>query len=117
MRSSAANALQDITGYLSYRDGRFTQYLEGEESAVLGLLDRIEHDFRHEFLTIAHLGETKRNFPDWSLKILNPLWYLTGGPVDAIDELLTLTAGSTDSDAITRETLTGLVAQISSGAQ
>lgn len=112
VHSSAANALLGLTGYLSYRDGRFTQYLEGERSAVRSVFGRIEADDRHQLMTVAELGGTDRVFPGWSMQVLDPLWYPTGGPVDAIDELLLLTAGSLDSDEITKNTLGGLVAKL-----
>ena len=113
VQSSAANALQGITGYLSYRQGRFTQYLEGERSAVLALVQKIEADERHSILARTELGKGDRVFPGWSMQVLDPLWYAIGGPVDAIDELLALAAGSADSDEITKQTLSVLVAQIS----
>lgn len=116
VQSSAANALHGITGYLSYRQGRFTQFLEGERSLVLALIKRIEFDERHSFLALTELGNNPRVFPGWSMQILDPLWYPSGGPVDAIDELMALSTGSTGSDEITKQTLNVLVSQISTSA-
>ncbi|PQO41762.1 hypothetical protein C5Y97_03315 [Blastopirellula marina] len=70
--ASAKNASLGITGYLCYDHGVFFQYLEGEQKAVLGLMDVIEKDTRHDVINKVMLGEhEQRIFPDWSMRHLN----------------------------------------------
>ncbi len=70
--ASAKNASLGITGYLCYDHGVFFQYLEGEEHVVLGLMDVIENDKRHDVINKVMLGEyEQRIFPDWSMRHLN----------------------------------------------
>lgn len=112
VQSAASNVLLNVSGYLLYRNSRFTQYLEGPEEDVSGLMDRIQRDDRHRVMTVAKLGRDERRFPGWSMRRLDPLWHPITGPLDAVDELLTLTAGSDDGDGTARDSLVGLVAQI-----
>ena len=64
----ANNSQLDITGMLLYKDGDFMQVLEGEETAVRALFEKIERDPRHRG-TIVLLEENipKRVFEDWSM--------------------------------------------------
>ena len=112
VQSAATNVLLGVTGYLLYRNTRFTQYIEGPEHEVLGLLGRIRDDKRHRLLTVARLGMDERRFPGWSMRRLDPLWHPIGGPLDTVDELLTLSAETNDDGDIARDSLVGLVAQI-----
>ena len=69
LRKSRANNERDgITGLLLYSGGNFMQAIEGEETPIRALLDRIEADKRH--LRITRLLEEKtesRRFPEWSM--------------------------------------------------
>ena len=67
-RSRAANAAAGITGMLLYKDGNFMQVLEGEESAVLALQERIAADPRHRGMVTIDSGPlAARQFADWSM--------------------------------------------------
>ncbi|MEO8257029.1 MAG: BLUF domain-containing protein [Acidobacteriota bacterium] len=62
------NAPLGITGMLLYKDGNVMQVLEGEESAVRTLYNRIGRDSRHRGLQTLWQGTVpERQFPDWSM--------------------------------------------------
>jgi hypothetical protein len=62
------NVLDDITGMLLYKDGRFMQLLEGPETAVCATYARIARDLRHRDPTILLESDTEeRDFIDWSM--------------------------------------------------
>jgi hypothetical protein len=66
------NARLDITGMLLYKDGNFMQALEGEESAVKALYEKISRDPRHKGVLSFIQGRTaERQFPDWSMAYRN----------------------------------------------
>ncbi|MEY4685754.1 MAG: hypothetical protein RLZ25_2213 [Pseudomonadota bacterium] len=66
--SRTSNSRKGITGILLYRNGTFTQVLEGEESAIRALLEKIQRDPRHQNLSVR-LEQTivSRSFPNWSM--------------------------------------------------
>jgi hypothetical protein len=62
------NQALEITGMLLYRDGYFLQALEGEESTVMPLYERIRADDRHRRVLLIHKTTVQqRSFPDWSM--------------------------------------------------
>jgi hypothetical protein len=62
------NTRLDVTGMLLYKDGNFMQLLEGEESAVQGLYDKIVRDPRHKgALTLLKGNVEERSFGQWSM--------------------------------------------------
>lgn len=66
--SQANNAREGVTGMLLYNDGNFIQVIEGPDTAVLDLYDKISRDGRHQ--NIVLLGKdpiTERQFPKWSM--------------------------------------------------
>ena len=66
--SRTSNTRKGITGILLYRNGTFTQVLEGEESAVRALLEKIQRDPRHQNLSIRlEQFIENRSFPNWSM--------------------------------------------------
>ena len=63
-----ANRLNGITGMLIYAEGHFVQYIEGPESAVTTLIQRIERDHRHHGLIRLLEGPLQsRAFTDWTM--------------------------------------------------
>jgi hypothetical protein len=69
--AARANTRLDITGYLYYARGRFTQYIEGGDDAVNGLMGRIALDPRHGILrTLATDDFAARRFPEWRMHVL-----------------------------------------------
>ena len=68
VRSRARNAERGVTGLLLYRSGRVLQMLEGEESVVRALYDRIRMDTRHDHVSnVWSSTATQRRFPDWTM--------------------------------------------------
>ena len=110
-RAQAHNFDVRITGYLSYRNERFTQFLEGPQEHVASLMTRIRADGRHDVTTEVALSMPPgRQFPNWSMRLLNPLWLPSGNSFDAIDEVLQLSGGHTETDS-TAAALERLVAE------
>lgn len=110
--SARSNAGANITGYLSYRGTRFTQYLEGPEAAVNDLIARVRSDNRHKVRTLAWLEITERRFEGWSMRLLDPLWLPTSGTLDAIDELLGSVGPGEISNPLVAENMARLVEAI-----
>lgn len=70
--SQRENKKQSITGVLFYVDGKFLQIIEGEESSLRRLLDRIRQDNRHA--NIEYLIDTEvesRGFSEWSMEMFH----------------------------------------------
>jgi len=66
--SRAANLARDLSGMLLFRGNRFLQVLEGPESAVRDLVDRIRRDPRHRDMRILVEEEIdERRFADWTM--------------------------------------------------
>lgn len=62
------NERDNVTGMLLYseREGRFIQVIEGEQTAILTLFHKIEHDLRHRSLQkLADGPILQRNFTSW----------------------------------------------------
>lgn len=85
---AAANRENGITGYLTYRNVFFTQYFEGSGDAVAELYGRLMSDTRHEIEVAVVLDVEMRRFPDWSMRLIDPLWHPTASAIDAIEDLL-----------------------------
>jgi|FLYM01.1.fsa_nt_gi hypothetical protein len=67
--AQASNQQNAITGYLIYEEGVFIQYIEGKESNVLELAEKLKKDPRHEIESLVHLGlHTDRRFPKWFMR-------------------------------------------------
>lgn len=70
--SSANNKGLNITGMLLYRSGFFVQLLEGEESAVKALYEKIKKDPRHrESEILIEFPEDSRLFPQWYMGVIS----------------------------------------------
>jgi hypothetical protein len=69
LRNSRKNNINaGITGMLLHVDGSFFQVLEGEESAVEKLFERICNDQRHLKITVIIKEPiAERVFPEWSM--------------------------------------------------
>lgn len=62
------NAAADVSGMLLYRDGSLMQVLEGEETVVRTVFERIATDPRHHGIIPVWEGKVShRQFPDWSM--------------------------------------------------
>jgi len=66
------NPLVGVTGMLLYKGGNFMQMLEGEQSVILGLFEKIKRDRRHKDVIKILDGEIQqRNFQNWSMGFVN----------------------------------------------
>lgn len=64
----ARNSAAELTGILAYSTLAFIQGLEGDESVVSELYQRIQADRRHsDVITISARVVMGRAFPDWSM--------------------------------------------------
>jgi hypothetical protein len=62
------NLIDGVTGMLCHGNGRFLQYLEGDDAAVRTIYARIEKDPRHaDIVLIESREEQRRVFGDWSM--------------------------------------------------
>ncbi|MBJ2174360.1 BLUF domain-containing protein [Aureibaculum sp. A20] len=71
-RAKSKNSTLDITGCLVYHNSRFVQILEGEESEVLQLYEKIKADERHQDVTLLWENNAKRYFGEWNMAFHNP---------------------------------------------
>ena len=68
----ANNEKAGISGMLLFKDGNFLQVLEGEESAVKSLREKITRDPRHgQVCVLLEEFLEHRNFPDWTMGFHN----------------------------------------------
>ena len=80
-QSRARNRRLGITGALLFNDCRFVQILEGDETAVLTLLDDIKRDTRHTDIDVlAPRVLPGRSFADWSMAFIGSA---SAGGIDA----------------------------------
>ena len=65
------NSQLSITGFLSYYDDQFLQYIEGEKKALDELMGFITTDVRHTILEVMHLPFShERRFASWHMRYL-----------------------------------------------
>ena len=63
------NAELHISGLLTYCDGKFMQFLEGEQADVEEIFAKIVGDRRHHSIDVMRQGIIpKRQFKDWQMK-------------------------------------------------
>ena len=67
--ASRNNAELGITGLLTYCDGKFMQFLEGEQSDVEEIFAKIVGDGRHHSIDVLRQGMIPcRQFTGWSMR-------------------------------------------------
>jgi hypothetical protein len=67
--SARNNPARGITGLLLFNGRNFLQLLEGEESEVAALMERITSDARHSGVSVLdHRTIDERTCPDWAMK-------------------------------------------------
>jgi hypothetical protein len=63
------NILHQVRGVLCFADEHFFQCLEGEESVILRLLDKLYKDSRHQQIKLFRALQIERgHFSQWSMK-------------------------------------------------
>ncbi len=68
------NPALGVTGLLVLRDGFFLQLLEGSETSVRSLVERIKKDPRHQgFTVLAEISNGERIFTEWGMGYLDPV--------------------------------------------
>jgi hypothetical protein len=78
------NALDGITGLLVFNGTHFLQIIEGAESAIDDLVDRLRRDPRHDGFEIRDQRTVEqRSFPDWSMELVR----VSGSSFEARDTL------------------------------
>ena len=64
------NALDGVTGLLIYNGTNFLQIIEGSQSAIDDLVDRLRRDPRHSGLEVRDERPIEQlSFPDWSMEL------------------------------------------------
>ncbi|WP_276167600.1 BLUF domain-containing protein [Zobellia alginiliquefaciens] len=62
------NRQNDITGCLLFFKGRFIQYIEGDETKIISLFERIKKDDRHTEVRLLSGNKIhNREFKDWQM--------------------------------------------------
>ena len=70
-RARELNALDGITGLLVFNGTHFMQIIEGAESAIQDLVERLREDARHTGFEIRDQRKVDaRSFPDWSMELV-----------------------------------------------
>ena len=70
--SQKSNEKLGITGILLYSGGNFMQLIEGKESAVETLYEKIRQDYRHRDVTLLFREKiTQKNFDNWLMGYRN----------------------------------------------
>ncbi|WP_375424882.1 BLUF domain-containing protein [uncultured Friedmanniella sp.] len=88
------NEARGLTGALLYQDGNFIQVLEGEQSVVEDLYNRIAIDPRHRQVIVLVRGTTaERQFGEWSMAYSD-----LSGSLSALAEESRLLHADGDSD-------------------
>lgn len=68
--SRQRNLFTGVTGVLFYSEGKFIQLIEGSETNIKTLYEKLSADPRHHNLQLHKQGEmAKRLFPDWTMAI------------------------------------------------
>lgn len=63
------NSIINVTGFLSFKNGVFYQYLEGDIKHIKELFKKIEEDKRHQIGYKFHFSKVqKRIFNNWGMK-------------------------------------------------
>jgi hypothetical protein len=66
------NQANALTGCLVFHNNYFIQLLEGEESVLRTLYDRIANDSRHSEIELLYeKNKTQRNFENWGMAFVN----------------------------------------------
>jgi len=71
-RASVKNSARNISGVLSYKDGRIIQLIEGKTTQLERLYADILNDKRHQdVLTLLDIKDSQRIFLEWGM-VLEP---------------------------------------------
>ncbi|MEM9603252.1 MAG: BLUF domain-containing protein [Pseudomonadota bacterium] len=70
--SAVQNEVFDVTGYLCFYNTYFFQYIEGPDTRVSRIMDRIHSDDRHSVIQTFEEPELRtRRFPHWRMRYVH----------------------------------------------
>jgi len=76
-RARARNAAVGVTGTLAFTYKHFAQILEGQREQIDMILDRMQHDTRHEAMRVVDVRDcASRQFQGFSLAYCGPSLYV-----------------------------------------
>ena len=91
-QSRVRNAARGITGLLVHFSGNYVQALEGDEAAVMSLVETIRRDPRHrDFKVLLSYHSSAREFPGWAMGL-----EIVAAPLERHAHVLDLTRTSID---------------------
>ena len=68
------NRRREVTGALLYSSGYFAQVLEGPQTEIEQVFEKIQRDPRHSDVTVLECaGIANRDFPEWSMARVEPV--------------------------------------------
>ncbi len=111
--SASHNKGNGITGFLSFNNRFFFQYLEGEEDSVMAIMGQIANDPRHRILyAIEERDVEASRFADWRMQLVeindNPNTLLEYHLAEQFDALETCSEDKPACKALLENTLTEL---------
>lgn len=72
-RSTEYNSAQGITGMMVFSSRYFLQAIEGPDSHILALRNKIQRDKRHrDFVVLGHEKISVRTWANWSMSLVTP---------------------------------------------
>ncbi len=98
-QASFFNLNNGITGVLCFHHQKFFQYIEGPESKILALFDRISNDERHTVENTIHFPTSNsRRYSDWSMMRVFPS--LNTGTMTLLDSIIHIIESTRDKTNI-----------------
>ena len=116
--SAASNRRHGVTGCLGWKNGRFVQYLEGEEQAVRSIVKRIAADDRHRVVRVLELPSIEsRLFGHWDVGFLRPRDISEIRVQDLIENIMRSMRGPAYSDPDVERMLVPMLRVMSKSAE
>ncbi|WP_041801988.1 BLUF domain-containing protein [Rhodopseudomonas palustris] len=95
------NTASGVTGMMLYGNATFLQALEGEESVVDALYEKISKDPRHSSIVVLHRKTiARRQYADWTMAFKR----VSGGALQGIDGLRDFAEADFNADYLKRNT-------------
>lgn len=107
-KANKRNQEDHITGFMSYKDGVFIQYFEGQKEKVNDLFGRISRDNRHHIKQILRFEEESTLFPSWGMKYYHSSQM---GPIrfeDVLELLMSRLQGTLSESQISKLVLSNI---------
>lgn len=108
------NRKHGITGYLSWKNGRFFQYIEGPENAVNTLMENVHKDPRHKVLHVLQLGPIEhRRFVSWDMLNISGAGIPDIRIADLIEDVMNSTIGDVFAEEESKRMIIEMLEQMS----